>query len=235
MTAAATEDSPRIKAIVLDFDGVILESNHVKAETFRRLFSQYPQHAEAIVKLHRDHGGMARQEKLRIICEDIIGRPVDREGIRRLSKEFGRLADDAMMMCPFTPGAPKFLQTYSDVCPLFIATGTPEDEMQPLIERRGLAQLFAGVYGSPRDKAAILRDVLAENGWRPSEMVFVGDSIDDYKGAQATSVPFIGRIAPGKADTFTGTNVSLIVESLVELHQIWQGVPTFPITLKHDS
>ena len=228
MTGAPTEDGPRIEAIVLDFDGVILESNHVKAETFRRLFSQYPQHAETIVKLHRDHGGMPRQEKLRIICEDILGVPVDDESIRRLSKEFGRLADDAMMTCPFTPGAPEFLQTYSALCPLFIATGTPEDEMQPLIERRGLAKLFAGVYGSPRDKAAILRDVMAEKGWRPSQMVFVGDSIDDYKGAQATSVPFIGRISPGKENIFADANVSLIVESLAELHQHWQGLPVSP-------
>ena len=228
MTAAATEDSPRIEAIVLDFDGVILESNHVKAETFRRLFSQYPQHAEAIVNLHRDHGGMPRQEKLRIICEDIISLPIDEDSIRRLSKEFGRLADDAMMTCPFTPGALEFLQTYSVLCPLFIATGTPEDEMHPLIERRGLGELFAGVYGSPRDKAAILRDLMAEKGWRPSEMVFVGDSIDDYKGAHATGVPFVGRISPGKADIFAGAPVSLIVESLAELHQRWHGVPVSP-------
>ena len=228
MTGTYTEDGPRIEAIVLDFDGVILESNHVKAETFRRLFSQYPQHAEAIVKLHRDHGGMPRQEKLRIICEDILGVPIDADGIRRLSKEFGRLADDAMMTCPFTPGALKFLQTYSALCPLFIATGTPEDEMQQLIEHRGLGELFAGVYGSPRDKAAILRDLMANNGWRPSQIIFVGDSMDDYKGAQATSVPFIGRIAPGKADTFTGADISLIVESLAELHQRWHGVPVSP-------
>ena len=97
-----------------------------------------------------------------------------------------------------------------------------------------MSGFFAGVYGSPRDKAAILRYVMAENGWRPSELVFVGDSIDDYKGAEATGVPFIGRIAPGKADTFTVTNVGLIVESLAELHQIWRGVPTHPNTLKHD-
>ena len=74
MTAAATEDGPRIEALVLDFDGVILESNHVKAETFRRLFSQYPQNAEAIVKLHRDHGGMPDKKncessaKISLVC-----------------------------------------------------------------------------------------------------------------------------------------------------------------------
>ena len=69
---------------------------------------------------------------------------------------------------------------------------------------------------------------MAENGWRPNQMVFVGDSIDDYKGAQATSVPFIGRISPGKENIFADANVSLIVESLAELHQIWQGLPVSP-------
>ena len=139
---------------MLDFDGVILESNRIKAETFPRLFHQYPQHAEAMIKLHQDHGGMPRHEKLRIICEDILGLTVDDDEIQRLSRELGRLVDDGIMACPFTPGALDFLKTYSTQYPLFIATGTPEDEMQPLVKRRGIASYFAGVYGSPRNKAA---------------------------------------------------------------------------------
>ncbi len=215
-----------VKAIVLDFDGVILESNRIKAETFPRLFHQFPQHAEAMIKLHQDHGGMPRQKKLRIICEEILGQPVDDEEIQRLSRELGRLVDDAIIACPFTPGALEFLQTYSAKCPLFIATGTPEDEMQPLVERRGLASYLAGVYGSPRDKAAILRDVMDENGWRPEEMVFVGDSIDDYNGAQAVGVPFIGRVGPDKPFQFANAEVSLLVDSLEELHRTWRGFPS---------
>ena len=86
-----------VKAIVLDCDGVILESNDVKAQTLRRLFGDYPEHGEAIVDLHRNHGGLPRHEKLRIICEEIVGIPVDEDGIRRLSEECGRLVDDAMM------------------------------------------------------------------------------------------------------------------------------------------
>lgn len=217
-----------VKAIVLDFDGVILESNRIKAETFPRLFHQYPQHAEAMVKLHQDHGGMPRHEKLRIICEDILGRTVDDDEIQRLSRELGRLVDDAILACPFTPGALEFLQAYSARCPLFIATGTPEDEMQPLVKRRGIASYFAGVYGSPRNKAAILRDLMDENGWRPEDIVFVGDSIDDYHGAKAVGVPFIGRVGPDKPHQFVNTDVTLLVDSLAELHRIWRGVPVSP-------
>ncbi len=220
--------SPSVKAIVLDFDGVILESNHVKGETFRRLFSDYPEHGEAIVNLHRNHGGLPRHEKLRIIFEDILGLPIDDGGIRRLSKEYGKLADAEMMACPFAPGAPEFLRTYSAGYSLFVASGTPEDEMQGLAERRDLTGYFDGVYGSPRNKAAVLGDIMRERGWSPEEMVFVGDSIDDYLGAQATGVPFVGRTAPGKEDTFDGVEVRLLVGSLAELHRVWGGVPVRP-------
>ena len=223
----ASTSSP-IKAIVLDFDGVILESNRIKAETFPRLFCQHPQHAEAMIKLHQDHGGMPRHEKLRIICENILGQTVNDDEIQRLSRELGRLVDNAIMACPFTPGALEFLQTYSARCPLFIATGTPEDEMQPLVERRRIASYFAGVYGSPRNKATILGDLMAERGWSPEEMVFVGDSIDDYHGAQTVGVPFIGRVCPDKPDQFVDVDVSLMVDSLAELHRIWRGVPVSP-------
>lgn len=223
-----TSPNPSVKAIVLDFDGVILESNRIKAETFPRLFHQYPQHAEAMVKLHQDHGGLPRHEKLRIICEDILDQTVDDDEIQRLSTELGRLVDDAIMACPFTPGALEFLRTYSARCPLFIATGTPEDEMQPLVERREIAKYFAGVYGSPRNKATILRDLLDENGWRPEDIVFVGDSIDDYHGAKVTGVPFIGRVGPDKPNQFDDADVSLLVDSLAELHLIWRGVPLSP-------
>ena len=90
-----------------------------------------------MIDLHRRHGGLPRRQKLRIICEDMLGLTVDDDEIQRLSIEYGRLADDAMMACPFTPGGQEFLQAYAPRYPLFIASGTPEDEMQRLVGRQG--------------------------------------------------------------------------------------------------
>ena len=52
-----------LKVIVLDFDGVIAETLDIKADAFAVLFADYPEHVEAIVRLHRENGGMSRYEK----------------------------------------------------------------------------------------------------------------------------------------------------------------------------
>ena len=38
----------RIRAVILDFDGVLAESNKVKDAAFNEFFSRYPEHAAAM-------------------------------------------------------------------------------------------------------------------------------------------------------------------------------------------
>src|SRR5690606_22889470 len=42
-------------AVIFDFDGVILESVKVKTDAFKELFSDYPEHLEAIVAYHENN------------------------------------------------------------------------------------------------------------------------------------------------------------------------------------
>ncbi len=44
-----------IKAILFDFDGVILESMDIKTKAFSKLFTKYPEYVDQIVKLHKDN------------------------------------------------------------------------------------------------------------------------------------------------------------------------------------
>ena len=53
-----------ISIIILDFDGVILESVSVKTEAFRTLFSFAPEYVEEIVQFHKDNGGMSRFDQI---------------------------------------------------------------------------------------------------------------------------------------------------------------------------
>lgn len=55
--------------IILDFDGVILESVEVKTEAFRRLFSFAPGHVEEIVNFHRENG----------VCQDLKSSDISTE------------------------------------------------------------------------------------------------------------------------------------------------------------
>ena len=56
-----------LSAVIFDFDGVIVESLDVKADAFRSLFADHPEHVDQIVRLHRENLGVSRYEKFRTI------------------------------------------------------------------------------------------------------------------------------------------------------------------------
>jgi phosphoglycolate phosphatase-like HAD superfamily hydrolase len=168
-----------LKAIVFDFDGVILESVDIKTRAFRDLFKDYPDHLESIVRLHLDNTGMSRFDKFKIICADYLGRPPDDGELTRLGEAFSRFVYREILHCPFVPGAYEFLEKRSRQYEMFLASATPQDELSDIVNRRELDRFFEDVYGSPRGKDEILRGILRKKQFHPSEVVFIGDAADD--------------------------------------------------------
>ena len=126
-----------IQAIIFDFDGVILESMDIKGWAFGKLFEQPPEHVEAIVVFHHDHGGMSRFEKFRYIYREILKQPLDEKEFRRLCDEFSRLVYERVLACPYVPGAREFLEKHYQTVPLFVVSGTPRRSCSGLWPRRG--------------------------------------------------------------------------------------------------
>jgi len=209
------------RAVVFDFDGVILESIDVKTRAFVALFDRWPEHAEAIRRLHLENTGVSRYEKFVRIHRDIIGVSLDDEELARLGDAFGRLIRAEMLACEFVPGARELLERLAESYTLFVASGTPETEMREIVHERGLDRFFAGVYGSPASKAEILRRILTEHEFAPEEVVFVGDALSDYEGARAVGVPFVARVPAGGEPIFPADGVLLTVSDLRELDREW--------------
>ena len=193
-----------ISTIILDFDGVILESVDVKTRAFRSLFSFSPQHVDEIVRFHIDNGGMSRFDKFRHIFKNILHEELSEEKFAYLSRSFSTLVEDAVLIAPFVEGAVRFLDAAAPRYPLYIVSATPEDELKRIVKNKGLSSYFIGVFGSPGRKADHIRKILAQNQIEPADTIFVGDAINDLRAAQECSVPFIGRIPPGSPDIFTG-------------------------------
>lgn len=187
-----------IGAVVLDFDGVILESTEIKTETFAALYAeQGPAIVAAVVRHHLDNLGISRFEKFAWISEHLLGRPLAAAEREALGRRFAELVRDRVLAAPFVPGAEEALTTLAARgLPLVIASGTPEDELRWIVARRGLAGLFRGVHGAPRGKPEILREVLAELALAPGEVLFVGDGTTDHDAARATGVAFLARDSP---------------------------------------
>ena len=192
-------------AIIFDFDGVILESAELKTAAFARLFSDRPEHLPAIIALHRRLGGISRFRKFELIYRDILCAPLAPDERCRLGLRFESLVATAIATCPEVAGARAFLAAQHDRRPLFVVSGTPETELRAIVHSRGLAGHFAEVHGSPREKPAIVDDVLTRHRLAPASVVFIGDAWSDYQAARQTGLSFIGRVAAGDANPFPDT------------------------------
>ncbi|MCK8519384.1 HAD family hydrolase [Methanoculleus sp. 7T] len=58
--------------VILDFDGVIVESIPLKTVAFRKIFSFAPEHLDEIIAFHLENGGMSRYDKFRYIYANIL-------------------------------------------------------------------------------------------------------------------------------------------------------------------
>ena len=182
------------KIIILDFDGVILESLDIKTKAFLKVYQDYPEHADEIAQYHLQNGGVSRYKKFVHINTNILGIPIDENKTEELAKIFSEAVVDEMIKCPFVEGALEFLDKYSKVLRLYVASGTPQAELHFIVEKCGLAKYFNGVYGTPRTKGEIIKDILNKENINNSEAVFIGDAITDYEGAKEANVQFIARI-----------------------------------------
>jgi beta-phosphoglucomutase len=207
-----------IQTIILDFDGVILESVSVKTEAFRQLFSDEREYVDEIVQFHLDNGGMSRFEKFSHIYTNILQRELTSSRFQELSDEFSELVFHEVVNAPFVPGAYEFLEKFHTKIPQYVVSATPENELIAIIREKGLTRYFRKIYGSPRKKNDCIREILASNNTSPSSVIFVGDAINDWNAARSAHVRFIGRNGPCDMGRFKGCiGVEKVVADMHEL------------------
>jgi beta-phosphoglucomutase len=213
-----------IKTVILDFDGVVLESVSVKTEVFRSIFSFAPKHLDEIVDYHLSNGGVSRYDKFRYIYCEILKTDLSEEQFNFLSERFGNLVYDGVLKSPYVDGALSFLKNFHQRLPLFIVSATPEEELISIIKARGMVHYLQGIYGAPKKKEECIRHILTTNAIAPDSALFVGDSPNDLDAAKSTGIHFIGRVRRGDTNRFAGMpGVERIIADLNELADYIDG------------
>ncbi len=212
-----------IKAIIFDFDGVLVESVDVKTRAFAKMFDDEGEDVvQKVVDYHLTNGGVSRVRKFEYYYEKILKRSLSEEKLQELCDTFSRLVVEEVINAPYVKGAREFLDIVYSKIDLYIASGTPEDELVEIVKRREMGKYFNGVFGSPVQKGDIARMILSQNGYNTNEVVFIGDSITDLKGAQDSGVRFIGRIADDGDASLAGMDI-IVVKDLSDLEGIILG------------
>lgn len=184
-----------VRVIVLDFDGVIVESNAIKHQAFSELFSVFPERREEIMAYHLSHNAVNRHEKFRYIMEKILKQKYDKKLAKKWALKFSELTRDKIIRCPYVAGALEFIKYFSGRYPLYLASATPLDELKVILKERGILQHFKSAYGAPTPKIEMLTDIAKKEMVKPSEILYIGDSRDDYVASREVGCTFIGRIS----------------------------------------
>ena len=213
-----------IRAIAFDFDGVLVESADVKTCAYIRLFEEYGRGTVSkIVDYHMKNGGVSRFVKFRTIYDEILKQPLSEDKFKSLSEQFSSIVVDEVVAAPWVEGVQEFLEKNKNRYLYFVVSGTPQKELESIIQRRRMSQYFCEVLGSPKDKVALFREVLPRLNLIPKETVFVGDAETDWNAAKTVGLHFLWRHVPTDATLLKGytgpkmTTLSFLEENLETL------------------
>ncbi len=182
-----------IHAIFLDFDGVIVESVNLKTDSYRELFSRYPDHADEILHYHLEYNALSRYIKFKHIYEKILKKPYSKETEHELDEEFSKIVFGKIVSCPYVPGALEFLEFFVNAKPLFLISATPEWELEKILQARNLRHYFTKAVGAPGRKTDHIQSILKSEQLHPDEIIYIGDMNEDLRIAKALGIFFVGR------------------------------------------
>lgn len=179
--------------IIYDFDGVICDSVHIKTNAFVELYNQFSIAVQNDVKqYHLQNGGISRLEKIKYFQSVILGLPTSEESVQIMANRFADLVKEKVIASPYIIGVKEFLEKHAIDCLQFICTGTPQYEITEIVKSRGINNLFKSVYGSPKSKTQIIRQILNETKSTPDDCIFFGDAMTDYEAAIECKIKFVG-------------------------------------------
>jgi phosphoglycolate phosphatase-like HAD superfamily hydrolase len=208
-----------IKAVIFDFDGVIVESVNIKTEAFRYLFKDYPEYIKEIMEYHIKNGGVSRFEKFDWIYRNILKKELTEKEKNELNHFFSEYVFDKITKCQLVNGVLDFLNNNLDKFLFFIISATPDEELKSIIQEKGLNQYFKNIFGSAISKKEAILKIKNDFDFNLDEIIFIGDSLNDYWAAKDSGVSFIARLSG--EDLFSGqSGVLAIIKDLSSLQKI---------------
>jgi phosphoglycolate phosphatase-like HAD superfamily hydrolase len=204
----------KIELIILDFDGVIVESNDIKDKVFNEIFQRYPAHYEKALQFHRTNISLSRYEKFDHLLK-LIDEPGNAELKSKLLEDFSATTLQIMRSISFVNGATDFLQTMHQRVPLYLASVTPSKDLEIILDSLQVRSYFKDVYGCPPwTKPGAIKDILEKENVPANKTVLVGDSYGDQNAAKETGIHFIGR---NSGLHFNDPQPGIIIEDLTGL------------------
>jgi phosphoglycolate phosphatase-like HAD superfamily hydrolase len=219
--------------LVFDMDGVLLQSNRLKHDAMLGLFDMNSAQRLEVERYNLSAGGIPRRQKFEHIWRQILGRSYGPAVEATLSEAYAQALEHRLLSVPLVEGVQAFIESCGRPC--YVCTAAPEAEARDVLSRRGLASLFAGIYGSASTKQTALDAIASISCHAVDRMLFFGDSRADWLAARAAGCLFVS-VTREKND-FAGEEIPVIrdFQDAVRLHQAFavaalKSTPCIPQT-----
>jgi len=173
--------------IIFDFDGVILNSHKIKTKAFYKIFESYGKNiANKAVKFHKQNIGKSRYFKFKFILKNIIKKKISKKELLVLNKNFDFIVEKNIKKIFPSKYLLMFLKKKGKNV-FYISTGTPQNKIIKILKDKKLFSFFKKVYGSPSSKVDHIKSIKK----RSAKLLFIGDSLEDYRAAKKTKINFL--------------------------------------------
>ena len=182
------------KNLIFDCDGIILNSNKIKTESFKEVVYHYGKEAaEELVKFHVMNGGISRYEKFNYFFETIASNHnLDKNSINveKLIENYGSKVEKKLEVCEISTQIMKYRKYSNGVW--YVVSGSDQNELIKIFKKKQLKNSFdGGIYGSPLSKYEIFKNIFKDKIDEISKSIYIGDSKYDYLAAKKIGMDFV--------------------------------------------
>jgi beta-phosphoglucomutase-like phosphatase (HAD superfamily) len=198
----------KYKSFVFDCDGVILDSNSIKTEAFRKALADEPgKLVDEFIQYHKDNGGVSRYIKLQYYFDEIKKQQDSEQALANALTRYAEIVREDLLKASMIEGIEGFLYTcQKNKRPCFVNSGGDQQELREVFSERGLDHFFSMIFGSPASKKENLEKMLIKE-MLPEPVLFFGDAYSDYLAAKAYEIDFV--YVSGKSEWTEGCAFSL--------------------------
>ena len=185
-----------IKSIVFDFDGVILNTNHIKREAYYDIFPKNYKIKKIIDKVLKKSGKLSRKIIISNIIDELKKKDLlNKYDVNFYINKYGKETQRKVLATDEIKGAMNSLRKLSKNYILFVNTSAPGKSIEDVIKKRNLKKYFKEVFHSDKgSKIENMENLILKYKIKKDEIIFVGDGNLDLECAKKLNIIFIGII-----------------------------------------
>lgn len=180
------------KAIIFDFDGVLIDSVNIKSEAFKEIVKNKNETIKKkFIQYHHKNLGISRKIKFKYLLKKLLKKKNINQDIDSLSKKFNKLILNKILKKKLNKGVIRFLEKYKKKYSFFISSGTPQEELNLILKEKKIDSYFDKIYGSPQTKNFHIKKIFKDYKFSKKNLIFVGDGESDFIAALKSNIKFV--------------------------------------------